>query len=283
MMKKLLSILLILVICIGLVPNTASAAVKINKEKITICIGDKYTLKVTGTQKYVMWKSSNRKIAKVSSKGVVTGVGKGSTTITATVGAGGNNKKYTCKVTVKPRLSASNTDITCMLDEYEEITINFKKPKEGEYLVCNQKGDGIVKAEWDENSEDYIIRIIPKEVGITKISIYTATGEDFQDFKINYNEELGINITVISDSKWISRGDLSKLGVSALYYGGCESIPFLRNDESKSDKYLDSYVINDVLYPLEENKIYTGNGIEYKIIDDIIYFNFQNLKELNII
>ena len=98
--KGLLSIVLCLVlIAQGVSVENISAAtkVKINKTKASIYVGKTVQLKVTGTKKKVTWKSSNKKVATVTSKGKVKGVKKGTTKITATV----SKKKYVCKVTVK--------------------------------------------------------------------------------------------------------------------------------------------------------------------------------------
>lgn len=69
---------------------------KLSSEKLTIAKGKTATLKVSGNSQKVTWKSSNKKIATVTSKGLVKGVKAGSCTIAATVGG----KKYNCKVTV---------------------------------------------------------------------------------------------------------------------------------------------------------------------------------------
>lgn len=98
--KGLLSILLCLVlIAQGVSGENINAAtkVKINKTKASIYVGKTLQLKISGTKKKVTWKSSNKKIATVTSKGKVKGVKKGTAKITATV----SKKKYTCKVTVK--------------------------------------------------------------------------------------------------------------------------------------------------------------------------------------
>jgi hypothetical protein len=100
----------------SVIPNASSVTtvhaatkVKLNKTKATLTVGNTVTLKVSGTSKKVTWKSSNSKVAKVSSKGVVTAKKKGSAKITATV----DGKKYTCKVTVeKPSISDKSATIT---------------------------------------------------------------------------------------------------------------------------------------------------------------------------
>jgi len=79
--------------------------VTLNKTGITLKKGKTYTLKATvspsnATNKGLSWKSSNTKVATVSSSGKVTAKGKGSCSITATA-KDGSGKKVTCKVTVK--------------------------------------------------------------------------------------------------------------------------------------------------------------------------------------
>ncbi len=76
--------------------------ITLNKSSVSVSAGKTVTLKPTlspsnATDKTVTWKSSNTKIAKVSSKGVITGVGRGTATITATTE---NGLSKTCKVTV---------------------------------------------------------------------------------------------------------------------------------------------------------------------------------------
>ena len=70
--------------------TVSTKTVKVNKTSLTITEGKSETLKATvspsdSTDKTVSWKSSNTKIAKVDSKGKVTGVKKGNATITASV------------------------------------------------------------------------------------------------------------------------------------------------------------------------------------------------------
>jgi hypothetical protein len=86
----------------------AATKVKLNKTKVTMPVGGTVKLKVSGTSKKVTWKSSNEKIATVSSKGKVTAKKKGTAKITATV----NGEKYTCKVTVeKPSISEKTATV----------------------------------------------------------------------------------------------------------------------------------------------------------------------------
>ena len=87
--------------------GTLVTKVKLNKTKSTMTVGKKQTLKATVTpkkasSKAVVWKSSNTKVATVTSKGVVKAKKAGTVTITATA-KDGSGKKATCKVTVKKK------------------------------------------------------------------------------------------------------------------------------------------------------------------------------------
>lgn len=101
--KRVISLFLVLLLIVGLIPTTASAAVKLNKTTISLTEGDTYALKVSGTKSKITWTSSKKTVATVSSKGVVTAKKAGSATITATV----SSKKYTCKVTVIEKFNAT--------------------------------------------------------------------------------------------------------------------------------------------------------------------------------
>lgn len=97
--RKLLSMMLIATIMVTLMQtnlSSAKAKVKINKSKITLTVGKKAKLKVTGTKQKITWSSSNENVAVVSSKGKVVALKKGTAKITAKV----QKKKYYCKVTV---------------------------------------------------------------------------------------------------------------------------------------------------------------------------------------
>jgi hypothetical protein len=102
---KLIAIALVVAVTVAVpitVPFTGHVAVaeastvKISKSKVTMEIATTTTLKVTGTKSKVTWKSSDKKVASVNSKGVVTAQSVGTAKITATV----SKKKYTCTVTV---------------------------------------------------------------------------------------------------------------------------------------------------------------------------------------
>lgn len=86
------------------VADLKATSVKVSKSSIKLARQEQTTLKATVKGKTgfnnqgVIWKSANNSVAKVDSKGNVTGIGNGETTITATEKGGG--KKASCKVTV---------------------------------------------------------------------------------------------------------------------------------------------------------------------------------------
>ena len=87
----------------------AATKVKLNKSNAYVVKGSTVSLSVKGTSRKAQWKSSNKKIATVSSKGVVKGIKKGTVTITAKV----KGKNYKCKVTVEtPSLNMKSAKIT---------------------------------------------------------------------------------------------------------------------------------------------------------------------------
>ncbi len=86
------------------VKKAAVKKVKLNKKKATVAVGGKLKLKATvspskNVSKKIQWISSKKKVATVSSSGMVKGKSEGTTKITAKA-ADGSGKKATCTVTV---------------------------------------------------------------------------------------------------------------------------------------------------------------------------------------
>ena len=98
--------------------KSPTPVIHLNKSKKNIRKGKTYQLKASlepeSTNVKIKWKSSNKKVAKVNSKGKVTAVGKGKATITV-YEENGNAVKATCKITVKLaslKLSATQMNLT---------------------------------------------------------------------------------------------------------------------------------------------------------------------------
>lgn len=119
-----------------------AATIKLNKTTLTLTKGKTATLKISGTSKKVTWSSSKKSVATVNSSGKVTAKKAGTATITAKV----NNKKYTCKVTVKDSTSTTvyitNTGKCyhksgCRYLKKSKIAISKSKAKSQGYKACS--------------------------------------------------------------------------------------------------------------------------------------------------
>ena len=75
--KSMFMILMVMLICVFVMPVSASAA-KMNKKSATMYTGKTLQLKVTGTSKKAAWSSSRKSVVKVNQKGKITAVKKGS-------------------------------------------------------------------------------------------------------------------------------------------------------------------------------------------------------------
>ena len=88
--------------------SSKQTTIKLNKTKASVYNGKTLKLKVSGTKKTVTWSTSNKAIATVSKKGVVTPKKPGTVKIKAQVAG----KTLTCKVTVKSPLRVSKQELT---------------------------------------------------------------------------------------------------------------------------------------------------------------------------
>ena len=159
--------------------GTPVTKVKLNKTKSTMTIGKKQTLKATVTpkkasSKAVVWKSSNKKVATVTSKGVVKGIKKGTVKITATSKA---DKKVKKTITIKVK-NIKPTGITLDKKElmlYEEGKTAALKAKLAPAGVYNK---GI---KWSVSDEEIISVdekgiLTPKKAGTAVVTAKTVEG-----------------------------------------------------------------------------------------------------------
>ncbi|MDO5518969.1 MAG: Ig-like domain-containing protein [bacterium] len=121
------------------------AAAKINKSKVTLPIGASEQLKVNGTSKKATWKTTDKKVATVSSKGKVTAKKAGSAKIQAKLG----KKTYTCKVNVL-NFKLNKSSVTMTQGKTTTLKVSGTKSKVT-YKSSNKKiatvtNKGVVKA-----------------------------------------------------------------------------------------------------------------------------------------
>lgn len=158
--KKIITAIIFACMLVALLPSNlpVKAANKnetvMSSSKATIMQGDYYKLilKWTSGDKSISWSSSNKKVATVTSDGMVYGKKAGKATITAKY----NGKKYTCAITVGKRTKAAEKiyepgtmsiagDWIYYIDftSYAGTSLDYAKGKGG--YICKMKTDGTGK------------------------------------------------------------------------------------------------------------------------------------------
>ena len=130
---------------LGVVQAQAASKITLSKTNIYVVKGCTRKLKVNGTSKKVKWTTSNKKIATVSSKGVVTAKAKGKATVTAKVAG----KKLKCTVNVEtPKISAKSATITILKSKTLKISGTKQKVtwKSGNTKIATVNKSGKVTA-----------------------------------------------------------------------------------------------------------------------------------------
>ena len=144
--RTVLFLLLIMsMLCISMTASAASKAKKVtlNKKKVTLTVGKTVKLKAkvkpASANQKVTWKSSNKKVAAVSSKGIVTAKKAGNAIITCTVK---KNKKIkaTCKVTVKKKTSSSTASKSDTKSE-DKVTLTDSEELENAKSIIAKTGE----------------------------------------------------------------------------------------------------------------------------------------------
>ena len=146
--NKRIWILLVAIVCAFtmLVPSSVEAAtIKLNAKSKTIEVGKTTTLKISGTSKKGTWRSSDKKIATVCSKGKVKGIKAGTCTIKAKVGG----KTYKCKVKVK-KASTKPTNPSGFLTK-EQAQAKIEAACRAHGLVSSQE---FAQSLWDSGAFD---------------------------------------------------------------------------------------------------------------------------------
>ena len=103
----------------------SSKKIRMSAKKLTLVQLQQKKLKLVNSKgKKVKWRSSDKKVATVSAKGLVLAVGEGSCTITARC----NKKNYTCRIKVKP-LALSASEVTLVRGRQKVLSLNNDKAK----------------------------------------------------------------------------------------------------------------------------------------------------------
>ena len=105
--------------------SVIEVSVRIPGSSLSMAVGDsEYLSAITSPSgESVSWSSSDSSVASVNSSGRVTAVGAGSTTITATITAGGRTYSGSCRITVvKPSISISNSSLSMTVGDNEYLS-----------------------------------------------------------------------------------------------------------------------------------------------------------------
>ena len=166
--------------------NTKTSGVSLNSKSVTIYETQTYKLKATvkpstASDKSVTWKSSNTKVAKVSSSGKITAVKSGTATITCTTNDTG--KKVTCKVTVKKRVPVTSVSLN------KTKTTVYKGKTTQLTATINPANATIKDAIWKSSNTSVATvsssgKVVAKKNGTAKITVTTKDGKYIATCKV---------------------------------------------------------------------------------------------------
>ncbi len=130
--------------------SIAPKSIKLNKNSVSVTMGKTKILKATlnpkGSMSKIKWVSSNTKVAKVNSKGKITGLAPGKATITAKTGS---KLKAKCKVTVKPKaptfkVTTVNRTATIKWNKVKKVSgykVYRAKSKDGKFIMIRNAAE----------------------------------------------------------------------------------------------------------------------------------------------
>lgn len=163
-------------------PSTIKVqSIRLSKTKATLVIGKTASLTATvaptnASNKSLTWSSDNEKVAKVSSDGKVTAVGKGTATITAR-SIDGSNIKATAVITVK-EVKATNVILS--------KTSLALKPKQSTTIKASVFSSTVTNKSvvwWSSNPKVATVKngkIVAKSAGTTIITVKTKDGSNLK-------------------------------------------------------------------------------------------------------
>lgn len=195
----------------------ADIDVKMNKSKANVNVGSTVKIKVENATGKISWKSSNTKIATVSSNGTVKGIKAGEANITAIV----KNKKLTCKVTVKKvSINTSYKEIlnTNISDSKAFALLDINKDGIKELLVYDQSSGA--SASWYTTVYSYYNgKIYDSKVGGMGKPSYLSSKKGI------------VTSGMFSSNEWLSVDSLEKGKLTTIYSSGSHFV----EDKSTGD------------------------------------------------
>jgi hypothetical protein len=202
---KITTLFFVFALILAFGTDTNAASPKMSKKVVYVTKGKSTTLKVKNTKKKIKWSIKNKKIAKVSSKGKITGKKKGTTYVYAKVG----KKKLKCKVVVEvPKLTKK--EILLGIDGKEVFPLKGTK-RTPTYSSSNPK-----------------VATIDKQGNIVGVSVGTTTIKAKLNGK-TYSCKVKVeNPTLAKDTIILHKGENGRITVN-----GTSSTPtYSSNDET---------------------------------------------------
>ncbi|MBU3111000.1 Ig-like domain-containing protein [Clostridium lacusfryxellense] len=191
--------------------------VSINKTTDILIVGQAYTIRATmtpanATNRAVKWTSSNTAIAKIDIWGKVTSLKAGTVTITGITSDKG--LKISCRITVKPILSAPNYKLLFNLND----TLNFQSITFfNQYLYCGfDIGNGKGKISKYSMSGKKISETKSMAVGHSADLAYRAKTGNIYIANGGGNSKTHVYVVKYESSQILSNLNFEKLGTSAL-------------------------------------------------------------------
>lgn len=188
--SKFLSLFLTFLIIFTFIPSNcivgnAAKKVGLSNKKVSLHIGDTYSLKLNNAKKKVSWSSSDNSIVKVNSKGKITAVESG----TAKIYAKYKGRKYISRINVlKNELNYSDMTVYTGTNWQFEVTTSNAKPNwtssDPNVATINKNGYLIVS----NSGETTVTAMIMNEELTCNIKVVDAINEtDFENPNSDYS------------------------------------------------------------------------------------------------
>lgn len=247
-MKRILSLLLIIVLTLSMAPSVhadaATSKVKISSKSAVVVEGDYLYLSMKGTKQKVTWTSSNSYIATVSKKGKVTTNSTGRVTITAKIG----KKKYSCKVVIIPNIDP-----------------NYKTDKDREYEIAEREyidnfaSDTVVIPDTPDTAEESNVE---DDVALQeRISAMSRYG-------LGSSEDLETNIGkayIEFCNSWVSEYELKNTYIISVVWNWPKNQVYLILDIDNN------FILENAPDKFVSGEIYSGSGVQYQYLEKFEY------------
>lgn len=255
-------------------------SIKLNKTNIRIGVGQSYRLKKTistnaSKNPSVKWKSSNKRVASVSSGGKVKGKRVGATKITVTT-KDAIKAKASCRVTVIRRVTSvkmSREFATCFVGHTTQLKATVRPKKAS-----------IKKLKWT-SSDTKIARVSStgKVTGISAGEVtITAKAKDGSGKKaqciVRILEETPVSSIVVAQTNMtMKRGDQAKLTYSVLPNNNSDSLSFA-SDNKRVATVSKSGVVKAVGTGNATITIMSSGGVSATVTVNVVAMNKSSLN-----